>query len=478
MINFAQQVANSLAQVRDFAHTGGDVSHIGVSRVALDLLNDDSEQGEMMAITRRDVLKGTLLLAGLSGVASLTSCSSAPRGGGSDGAGGMQVWNWPSGFSDPCMKRVQDKFPDYGIEQIIIGGDFKQKLTTTFAAKTGLPPITGIKGEDIAFFRAKPDYFVDLNTLGFDKIADEFLGWKVKQGQSVDGKQVGFPMDIGPTVMFYRHDIFEEAGLPSDPVELEPRVATWEEYFRLGEDLIKAKPGHYLIRNAGSVFSMSLAQQPYQFIDEDKNLIADADHVKKCWDLSVECLKRGIVAKIQSNTPDVQAMVNEGTLPADFGASWHLDDLQGDAPETAGKWHITQCPGGAGNIGGSFLAIPAGIDNPEKSFEVIAYMMDAEGQNIEYVEKGHFPSTHASLDSDALAGEVEFLGGQKAIEVLKPAAESVTEQFVDENNDAIGAPFFTELGQVEASGKDPQQAFDDAYESAKKLAGQFGVNVK
>ncbi|MDO4613056.1 MAG: extracellular solute-binding protein [Actinomycetaceae bacterium] len=429
-----------------------------------------------MQLSRRDALKAAALFGTLSAGLGLAGCSSAP--GGSSQSGAMTIWMWPSGFSKPCLTRAQKKFPNLKVSQNIIGGDFKQKLTTTFSAKTGLPPITGVKGEDMPFFRDKPDYFVDLNELGFDKLAGSFLDWKIKQAQAKDGRQIGFPMDIGPTVTFYRFDVFDKAGLPTAPDAVAERVHTWPDYFRLGEDLLKALPGHYLIRNAASVFQMSTAQQELAFVSEDNSFIGDQPHIRQCWDLCIDALNRGIVAKIQSNTPDIQAMVNEGTLPADFGASWHLDDLQGDAPDTSGKWHITQCPGGASNLGGSFLTIPAGTENAKEAFEVMSYLMDAEGQAIEYTEKGHFPSAHAALDMDALQGEVAFLGGQRAIEVFKPAAESVKEQYIAPTNDAVSAPFFTELGQVEASGKNADKAFDDAVAAAKKLAGQLGVNVK
>ena len=80
-----------------------------------------------------------------------------------------------------------------------------------------MPDITGIKGEDIASFLPNADRFLDLNTLGADKIASQYLDWKLKQGQTQDGKLIGFPIDIGPTALFYREDLFAKAGLPSDP---------------------------------------------------------------------------------------------------------------------------------------------------------------------------------------------------------------------------------------------------------------------
>ncbi|MCT1717575.1 extracellular solute-binding protein, partial [Dermabacter hominis] len=102
------------------------------------------------------------------------------------------------------LKAVKEQFPDINFRQNVIGGDFKQKLTTTFSAGSGLPDITGVKGEDIAFFLSKTDYFEDLNELGAKDIKGNYLDWKWQQATSKDGKQLGIPIDIGPTALFYR----------------------------------------------------------------------------------------------------------------------------------------------------------------------------------------------------------------------------------------------------------------------------------
>jgi len=45
-----------------------------------------------------------------------------------------------------------------------------------------------------------------------------------------DGKVYCVPWDIGPVVTFYRRDIFEAAGLASDPDSVSAEVATYEDY--------------------------------------------------------------------------------------------------------------------------------------------------------------------------------------------------------------------------------------------------------
>ncbi len=444
-----------------------------------------------MTISRRSLIHGGAAGLGFLALGSLAGCSTAAPGtgatptGSATSAGGrtaettnLILWTWPEGFGQKALAAAAAQFPQYKVRQDVIGGDFKQKLTTTFTAGSGLPDISGVKGEDIAFFKSQAQYFTDLNTLGAEDIKGDYLEWKWAQATTEDGKQLGVPIDIGPTALFYRFDVFEEAGLPSDPEELAAAIRTWDEYFELGKELIAKKPGTYLIRNTGGMFDLMWKQSGKGFIDETATFIGDQDHVRNAWDTAVKGLNAGIVSKLQSNTADTAAAVNDGRLPADFGASWHLSDLMVDAPETAGKWHVCEHPGDATNNGGSFLTIPDGAANKEAAFEVIAYLLNAENQAFEFEDKGNFPAVPAAFDLPLVAGPVEFLGGQVAAEVFGRAAETVRLLFEDPNENTVNAPFYAEMDLVEASGKDPNKAFEDAVTAAKRLAQQVGLTVK
>ena len=439
-----------------------------------------------MTVSRRSLIHGGAAGLGFLAFGGLVGCSTAapgtsasPTAGSGDGATtNLVLWTWPEGFGKKALEAVAAEFPQYKVRQDVIGGDFKQKLTTTFTAGSGLPDISGVKGEDIAFFKTQSKYFVDLNTLGASDFKGDYLEYKWAQATTTDGKQLGIPIDVGPTALFYRFDVFEEAGLPSDPKELSAAIKTWDEYFALGKELLGKKPDTYLIRNTGGLFDIVWKQSGKGFIDEQASFIGDQDHIRNAWDTALRGLDAGIVATLQSNTADTAAAVNDGRLPADFGASWHLADLMVDAPQTAGKWHVCEHPGDATYNGGSFLTIPEGAADPAASFEVITYLLNAQNQAFEYQDKGNFPAVPAAFDLPEVAGPVEFLGGQVASEVFGQAAKTVRPLFEDPNENTINAPFYAEIDLIEASGKDPNQAWDDAVTAAKRLAQQVGLTVK
>ena len=406
-----------------------------------------------MNLSRRHLLSGGFAGLGVLGVSALTGCSTSTEPKSDTGAGDAKklvLWMWPEGFDKQTLAAVAKAQPSYNVRQDIIGGDFKQKLTTTFTAGSGLPDLTGVKGEDIAFFRDHAGYFVDLNTLGAKDIKSDYLGWKWAQATTTDGKQLGIPSDIGPTALFYRADIFEQAKLPSDPDQVAAQMTTWDAFIEFGTKLLAAKK---------------------------KTFIGDQDHIRNAWDITVKALKAGIIATIQSDTSDAAAAVNEGRLPADFGASWHLADLMVDAPQTKGKWRVCAHPGPAINQGGSFLSIPAGASDPKASFAAIRALLSVKSQIREYVHNGNFPVSPKAYDDPKVSGPVDFLGGQHAAKVFGKAAESVRPLFEDSNSDAVSAPFAAQLERVESSGKNPETAWQDAVYEAKRIARQLHLTV-
>ena len=101
-----------------------------------------------MQLSRRTLMRGGALGLGMLGVGAIGGCSTSAPGSGSSAGNELVLWTWPEGFGEEVLKAVASQFPDRSLRQDIIGGDFKQKLTTTFTAGSGLPDITGVKGED------------------------------------------------------------------------------------------------------------------------------------------------------------------------------------------------------------------------------------------------------------------------------------------------------------------------------------------
>jgi cellobiose transport system substrate-binding protein len=427
-----------------------------------------------MELTRRRVVQiGLLGMAGAS-VGLTAACGDSDSGDGDDSS--LSLWIWGGGLSTAVLDEAVKKFTKPKLTTQEIGGDFKAKLLTTMTGGRGVPDITGVKGEDIAAFYPQADQFTDLNSLGADKLESQYLDWKWAQGTAPDGTQIGIPIDIGPTALFYRQDVFAEAGLPTEPADVAAAASTYDDYFALGVELKAKLPDHYLVKDIATIFDLVVKAQTEFFVDKDDTFIGDQDHIRGAWDTSIKALTLGIDAKI-TDSNDHNAGMTNGTLPAQLGAAWFGLDIANGAPDSAGKWRVTPNPGGPANLGGSFLTIPKSSADPDKAFEIITWILSPENEARGFADASLFPATPASYSTPELTKPDPFFGDQVTIEVFGPQAEKIPVSYTSPYDGAVQAAYNEELGKVETQGKDPEDAWDDAVDKAKSVAERLGVSV-
>ncbi|WP_046728448.1 ABC transporter substrate-binding protein [Streptomyces humi] len=425
-----------------------------------------------MDLSRRGFLQAAVLTAAASGLT--VACGGSSGSGGTKNGKDLTLWYWGGALSDKVVAEAKTHFSSsVKLTTASIGGDFKQKLTTTLAAGSSVPDITGIKGEDMASFLPNASRFLDLNDLGFKKISSQYLNWKTKLAQTKDGRQIGFPIDIGPTALFYREDLFAKAGVATDPAKVAELVKTWEDYFQLGVELQKKNPGTYLVNNISSVFNIAVGQGTSRFIDKNNHFIGDQEHIRAAWTTAVRPYTLGIDAKINDNTWNAAVGKN---LLTELGAAWHALDIEQAAPGTKGKWRVCANPVGPSNQGGSYLALPQQCRNPEEAFKIISWILSPANDARGFTDAAIFPAAPAAYAMPAMTGPDAFFGGQKIIEVFGPAAKAIPDSYEAPADAAVMAPYMTELTNIEAKGKKPDDAWKDAVSQAKQIARRQGVS--
>ncbi|CAM5588762.1 MULTISPECIES: ABC transporter substrate-binding protein [Streptomyces] len=426
-----------------------------------------------MRLSRRGLLRAGLAGTAATALGGLASGCAVPTG--STGRN-MVLWYWSGGLSDTVVKNAKARYGgSVDLDAIQIGGYYRSKLITTLAGRAHIPDIAGLRGEDMASYLPNADQFVDLRTLGAEKLRSRYLDWKWQQAVAPDGSLVGLPIDVGPVVHYYQPAVYEKAGLPHEPADVSRELDTWDKFFTAGERLKKRLPGTYILTDVVSVFEMSIGQGTSRFVDEDRRFIGDGPHVRACWDRAVEAKRRGIVSDIVSGTPDSISATEKGTLPSQLNASWAAGDLKLAYPKTEGHWRVADCPGGPSNVGGSFLAITKACREPERAFEIISWMLDSRNQAQGFVDAGLFPSTPASYAMPKLREPDPFFGGQITMDVFGPAAEKIPVAFNSPYDIALGQPIRDEIKNVGVLGKDPAKAWEDAMDSCRRIAKHLGV---
>lgn len=427
-----------------------------------------------MRLSRRGLLRAGLAGTAATALGGLASGCAVPTG--STGRN-MVLWYWSGGLSDTVVKDAQARYgKDVSLKAQQIGGYYRSKLITTMAGRAHIPDIAGLKGEDMASYLPNADQFVDLRTLGAEKLKSQYLDWKWQQGVAEDGSLVGFPIDVGPVVHFYQPAVFERAGLPFEPADVSREMGTWEKFFAAGEQLKRQIPGARILTDVGSVFEMSIGQGTTRFVDKDRHFIGGGEHVRACWDRAVEAKRRGLVSDLVVGTPDSISATEKGQLPSQLNASWAAGDLKLQYPKTKGNWRVANCPGGSSNVGGSFLAITKACREPERAFEIITWILNADNQAQGFVDAGLFPSTPASYEMSKLREPDPFFGDQITMDVFGPAAEKIPVAYNSPYDIALGQPVRDEIKNVGVLGKNPNKAWKDAMSKCRRIADHLGVS--
>src|SRR5690606_21506201 len=148
------------------------------------------------------------------------------------------------GYSDELLAAYSESHPNVTVKQTKAAKseDARTNLTTKLAAGgEGLADIEAIEVDWLPELMQYPDLFTDLTD---PELEGRWVDWKVQQATTTDGKVIGYGTDIGPSAICYRQDLFEAAGLPSDPAAVAELLggedATWDDYFAAGATFVAA----------------------------------------------------------------------------------------------------------------------------------------------------------------------------------------------------------------------------------------------
>lgn len=411
---------------------------------------------------------GAALAVGLTGCAPTVSISSDPKV--------LTLWSWSRSVSTKLISVAEKRIPGSGsrLRSDIIGGNFDVKLRTSMAGRAFIPDITALNSNVSSYFPIE-DQFFDLNDLGAKDLASDYLDWKWALGVTPTGRHCFWPMDTAPMAFWFRRDVFAKAGLPSDPDEVASAIAEWDDWLEAGAQL-KKNVGASMIANSNVAFTANLSCSEERYFSPDGKALYERDGsaVRAAWDLAVKAATTGITAKALTDS-EKNSSYNNGKTPANIEGCWWSSTLKAIAPDDSGKWGAAKVPGGYGNNGGSFLALPKSTKNPKAAFEFLTWLTSAANQVKSYSELQIFPSTPRSFDSPTLAARDPYFDRQDTLALFSDAAARVPKAFFSPYENYVSVGVLSELFNVETQGKDPQRAWDDAMAQATRQLAKKGI---
>lgn len=391
-------------------------------------------------------------------------------GGSSSESDELNFWVFGATNYEKLAEQYMEENPDVKIKvNFTEMGDLHNNLFTAVSSNSGAPDITMIEVSEISRFLDAEDRFYNLYDFGADEVQGDYLDWKWNIAESTDGDYLmGLPTDIGPSVMYYRKDVFEEAGLPSEPEEVQPLVSDWAGFKETAGKIHEAT-GKVMVDTPETLFAAMRDQAPEQYFNTDDELIIDSSpHVKQAYDQTVEMIQDGLVGQNSMWTPEWGNAMAEGSYGALLAPSWMVASIKGNAPDASGEWGIVQMPSGAGNWGGSYIAIPKESDQPEEAYEFVEWLVSPERQLESFNDSGMFPSAPAVYEEeDFINTSDEYFSGQNTAQLFAEAAESVEPIYMGKNYSIVHQELMTALINVASEDSDPEAEWDAAVERIK-----------
>ncbi|GGR43596.1 ABC transporter substrate-binding protein [Deinococcus seoulensis] len=399
-------------------------------------------------------------------------------------SGTVTVWSW-----DAAAKALQStvpsfnkKYPNVKVNVVDLGNQnvYDRGLAGCAAGGVDMPDVYSIENNEAEVFWARfPNCFVDLNTLGADKVAKNFPAFKWTELMA-GNKRYAMPWDSGPVVIFYRRDLYQQAGVNPTAIK------TWDDFIAAGKKVNAKFDGKVKMGIVGNGqddewFRMLANQNNCFYFDNagtsvtvNKPGCVDAlNTVKKLYDAQVVATGDwgGQITSFKSGK----------SASAMFGA-WYEGTIRTNAPDQKGKWGVypmpASKPGGvrAANLGGSALALPSSSKNKAAAYAFMENALATTGGQVAMLKsQGLVPSLLSATKDPYVKVAQPYWGNQKVWQTILDTLGDVPQ--------ARGTQYFQDARQVmivvqadyiKGKYKTAKEALDDA---AKKISSATGLPV-
>jgi len=430
---------------------------------------------------RRNITRTWAAIAGVASIALVaTACGGddAPGTGATTGskAPGEKVTLVLSTFNDfgykPHIEQFMKDNPDIIVEEKITGGsdESRENILNFLGQSSGLGDVEAIEGDWVPELMEYADKFTDLTD---PALADRWLDWKSALGTDAKGRLIMYGTDSGPNAIAYRADLFEKAGLPTDRDEVAKLLeGDWAHYFEVGKSYTE-KTGQPWFDSARGTFFGMINQVERAYENEDGTIrdLAGSD---------VEALFRQVLVA----SADQNQSARSGQWNADWDArfkgdqgfatilapGWMLNVIKERAGDDFVGWDVADVfPNGAGNWGGSFLAVPAQSKHPEEAKKLAAYLTSPEVQAKLFVDQGAFPSTVDALASESVQNATfEWFNNAPTGKILSNRADGIPQVFKGPLYKKVSDVVNNGLDRVDVGVSGSKQTIDESWAQVLK----------
>ncbi|MFC5466786.1 ABC transporter substrate-binding protein [Lederbergia graminis] len=331
--------------------------------------------------------------------------------------GEISFWTWTPDIYEKVVEGFNKDYPNIKVNVIGLEfGPLHDQLQTTLAAGTGAPDVAQVEQGQFPRYSTS-DLLEDLlqppyNAQEYREYVSEY-NWE--RWKSVDGKRlVGLPWDVTPGVFYYREDIYEAMGLPSDPEELGDFLQSSENLLDAAQTLAANDIYMYDWRDLPAVqYGDAIG-----YFDSNYNWTRNNDKMAELVDIVKQGIQIGWAPQLSGlGSDEGKQLMKQGKIASLTMGSWGARDIEAVLPEQAGKWRATRMPLDVNvGLGGSSFVMPSQGENKELAWAFMEWMVLSEDAWKAFVEHSVQPSYshivslpwYQELTNDYLGGQQDY----------------------------------------------------------------------
>lgn len=295
-------------------------------------------------------------------------------------------------------EQFHELYPNITIEfQDVPFEEIRTRLLTQVAANNP-PDAAYMDAVTISEFASRgaltnlDSYIAESQAVSVDDYVPAFLN-----AVQYEGSIYGLPITGETTGLFYRTDLFEEAGLdPNDP------PATWEEFRAAAEALTDPEKRQY----GFILFAPEAAYYWYPWLMQAGGAALAEDGIDITWDDEAGQRAAEFYIGLRDFTPpdfwnsnswDGRVAFAEGTVGMYIAGAWFAGTLQSEFPDIDGKWATAPLPEDqrcATTIAGDSLVVFEASENKDAAWKWIEFISAPE--NLRLINLGT-PDAPATL---------------------------------------------------------------------------------
>ena len=345
-------------------------------------------------------------------------------------SGTITIWGWTAAIRDVIeaagiVEDFQALHPNVNIEITYYApADMYTNFPLALTAGTGACDVCLIESSNLAQF-VHMGGLLDL-TEQLEPYFDVMNEYRWADAE-MDGSYYAMPWDSGPVVMYYRRDVFEQAGLPTEPEEVDALVATWDDYYNTCQIIVDETGlpcfAHNRANNYGRLYEMVLWSRGLGYFDaETGELTVDSPENIETLEMFGRFWDADLVSDSLEWTDPWYAEFSSMDAPnaTIVIASW-MEVFMKDwlAPGTEGLWGAVRMPAWdadsarAANDGGSTFVIPAQSRNADAAWAFIEFALGSRENQLRMFEiSGFIPALETTYDDPIFDEGDDFFAGQ------------------------------------------------------------------